>query len=138
MSEIVHKGVVSKNEDGKLEVTIVDGLECESCSIKGACNVGETRDNKVMVDMSKESYEEGDKVSVHLSNHLAFSALFWAYIFPFIVLFGGLIILSLFMNEALAGLISLAFLAVYYFFIYMNRNYFNKKFSLRINRLKHD
>src|SRR5210317_1428109 len=99
MGEIIHKGIVRKTVDGKLEVALIDGLECESCHIKGACNIGETRDNKVRMLEEHEGFEAGEEVSVHLSNELAFSALFWAYIFPFIVLFGALIILSLFMSE---------------------------------------
>jgi len=138
MSEIVHKGILKKTKDGKMEVQITDGVECESCSIKGACNVGETRDNKVTVDAEMLDFKDGEMVSVHLSESLAFSALFWAYVFPFIVLFVTLIILSSFMSEAMAGLISLVFLALYYLFIYLNKNYFNKKFSLKINKLKHD
>lgn len=135
MGEIVHKGIVRKTEDGKLEVQLVDGMECESCQIKGACNIGETRDNKVRIVEEDEGFVAGEEVSVHLSNELAFSALFWAYIFPFIVLFGVLIILSLFMSELHAALIAIGFLMVYYFVIYLNKNYFNRKFSLKINKL---
>lgn len=138
MSEIVHKGVVQRAKNGEMEVEIIDGVECESCSIKGACSMGESREKLVSIDAGQLEFREGDTVSVHLSSGLAFSALFWAYIFPFIVLFGGLVALSFFFNEAIAGLISLVFLVVYYGFIYMNRTYFDRKFSLKINRLKND
>ena len=138
MSEIVHKGIVRETQDGVMEVEITDSMQCESCSVKGACNVGEVRENKVSIQNDQRGFKAGETVSVHLSQHLAFSALFWAYVFPFIVLFGGLIGLSVFVNELTAGLISIGFLLVYYLFIYLNKSYFNKKFSLKINRLKHD
>ena len=137
MSAIVHKGIIRRTAEGLTEVELVDGMECESCSVKGACQIGEVRDKVLPVD-SSVAYQEGEMVSVELSSQMAFGALFWAYIFPFIVLITGLILLSLFLNEALSALIALAFLAIYYFLVYLNKDYFDKKFQLKINRLNHD
>lgn len=130
----MHRGIIRKTQEGSTLVELVDGVECEACSIKGSCQMGETRENVFKVDFESEAYKDGEMVEVELSSSLAFSALFWAYIFPFLVLFTGLVIMTNFLNEGLSGLIALAFLAIYYLMVYLNRKYFDKKFQLKINR----
>jgi positive regulator of sigma E activity len=134
MSGIVHKGIIRKREDGSTHVELVDAVNCEACSVKGSCQMGESRDNVFEVDRDQDAYRDGESVEVELSSQMAFGALFWAYIFPFIVLFAALVILTNFVSEGMAGLISLAFLAMYYLMVYWNKSYFDKKFQLKIKR----
>jgi sigma-E factor negative regulatory protein RseC len=134
MSGIVHKGIIRKDESGAINVELLDGLECESCSIKGSCQLGGTRDNVLKIDRVDAEYKEGEMVEVELSSGMAFGALFWAYIFPFIIMITGLIVMSNFVSEGIAGLMALAFLGLYYLGVYLNKQYFEKKFELKINR----
>lgn len=131
MSGIVHKGIIRKSSDGVTRVELVDAVDCESCSAKGGCQLGGARDNVYQVKEGM-NYADGDLVEVEMSEQMAMGALFWAYIFPFIVLFVGLVALNQFMGEGLAGLIAIAFLAIYYIMVYLNRGYFDKKFELKI------
>lgn len=39
MSEILHTGIVRKKNNNEVEVEIVDGAECSTCSLHGACNI---------------------------------------------------------------------------------------------------
>lgn len=134
MSGIVHKGIIRKREDGSTSVELVDAVNCEACSVKGSCQMGESRENVFKVDHSQDTFRDGDSVEVELSSQMAFGALFWAYIFPFIVLFAGLVIMTQFVSEGMAGLIALAFLGLYYYLVYLNKSYFDKKFQLKIKR----
>lgn len=134
MSGIAHKGIIRKHEDGSTRVELVDAVNCEACSIKGSCQMGESRENVFEVNNREGMYRDGENVEVELSSQMAFGALFWAYIFPFIVLFAGLVIMTNFVSEGMAGLISLAFLALYYVLVYLNKSYFDKKFQLKIKR----
>jgi len=138
MGEIIHRGIVERTAGGDLQVQMTDGLECESCTIKGACHIGESRDTSIRISDAHMDFREGEEVTVHLSTQLAFRALFWAYIFPFIIMVGGLVILSIYLTEAMAGLVSIGFLAIYYLVIYLSKSYFDREFSLKINRLKND
>ena len=138
MSEIVHKGIVRKLENEHAEVEIIDGMVCESCSAKGACQVGEVRDKLIRVKDASGTLQVGEAVEVELTTSMAFGALFWAYIFPFILLMLGLIIAINYVSELLAAGVGLGFLVVYYLLVYLNQKYFDKKFELKINRLNHD
>lgn len=138
MEEIIHKGVLRKNEVGKLEVEITDQVECSTCHVKGSCSAGGARDKIFPVDYDSNDFEPGELVTLHLSVKTAFKALFWAYIFPLILLLITIIISSTVFSELLTGLIAISSLVIYYFIIYLSKNYFNKEFSLNIKRLNHD
>jgi len=55
-----------------------------------------------------------ERVDVILKKTLGLKAVFWAYVFPFILMFFTLIIASNFLKEWLAGLLSLFVLIPYY------------------------
>jgi len=135
MSEIIHTGIVNKKSDDSIEVQIIDGVECSSCSLKGACSIADSSDKMVKVQEGDTVFMQGERVQVEMSAQMAFSAMFWGYIFPFIVLLSSVVILSLFYSEGVAGLTALAFLSIYYLLVYLNKNYFDKKFRLKIKRL---
>ena len=135
MNEIVHKGIIRKKDKNNLEVEIVDGAECSSCSLNGACNIAETRDKILQIQVEDSSFKSDEQVSVHLSAQTAFSALFWAYLFPFIIILVSVVVLSNYFSEAVAGVSSLIFLLVYYGLIYLNKKYFNTKFKLEIRKI---
>ena len=134
MSEILHTGIVRKKNNSEVEVEIVDGVECSTCSLHGACNISETREKFVRVVSDDTDFQEGETVKIQMSHQMAFRALFWAYLFPFIIVIFSIIIISLFVNELVAGLVSILFLFIYYFLIYINKQYFNKIFQLKIKR----
>jgi sigma-E factor negative regulatory protein RseC len=131
MSGIVHKGIIRKGENGTTQVELLDAVNCDACSAKGGCQLGAARDHVYQLEQAGD-YRDGDLVEVELSEQLAVGALFWAYLFPFIVLFAGLVILLQFFSEGLAGLIAIVFLAIYYIMVYLNKRYFEKKFQLKI------
>jgi sigma-E factor negative regulatory protein RseC len=65
-----------------------------------------------------------------------FKALFYGYVFPFMLIMAILIILtSLQFSEGLSGLISLSVLVPYYFVLYLTRNKIRKSFEFEIKPL---
>ena len=61
-------------------------------------------------------------------------AVLLGYFFPFLVVLAGLIIFSVAgMNQGLAGLLSMALLAPYYFLLYLFRSYIRKKFTFNVH-----
>lgn len=135
MSEIVHKGIITRIEDKVAEVLITDNISCEACGAKDACISGGKKDQHFVLDIDKPDYKLGDSVIVSLSQSSALSAVVWAYVFPFIVLMSSIIVFSLFFNELIAAIISFTMLALYYFLLYISKDYFNKKYRLK---LKHN
>jgi len=135
MSEIVHKGIITRIEDKVAEVLITDNISCEACGAKDACISGGKKDQHFLLDIDKPDYKLGDSVIVSLSQSSALTAVVWAYVFPFIVLMSSVIVFSLFFNELIAAIISFTMLALYYFLLYISKDYFNKKYRLK---LKHN
>lgn len=135
MSEITHKGIITQIEGKIAEVLITDNISCEACGAKDACISGGKKDQHFLLDIDKPEYKIGDSVIVSLSQASALTAVVWAYLFPFIVLMSSIIIFSLFFHELLAAIISFSMLAVYYFLLYISKDYFNKKYRLK---LKHN
>ena len=135
MNQITHKGIISKKCLHNVSVELIDSVECSSCSLKGACGVADVKEESLLINTSDDIFQNGDIVKVEMSHQMAFSALFWAYIFPFIILLTSVIVLSFFYSEGIAGLVSLFLILVYYAIIYFNKNIFNKKFQLKIKHL---
>lgn len=135
MSDFIHKGIVQKRSGNSLEIEIVDGLECSSCSHKGSCHISDSNSDLLEVETTDKHFKEGDNVSIHLSGQKAISALFWGYLFPFIILMTSVIVFSLFFSEGVAGGITLLVLSVYYLLIYLNKKYFSKKFDLKVSKM---
>ena len=66
---------------------------------------------------------------------LGLKAVFWAYVFPFILMFSTLIIASNFLKEWLAGLISLLIIVPYYIVLYFLKNALKSAFQVSILKI---
>lgn len=131
----IHSGIVSKIEDGSIVVSLDKNAHCESCHAKGACGVSDSVCKQIMVD-SKETFELNEPVEIVLKKSLGHKAVFWAYIFPFILMLLTLLTASIFFAEWIAGLLSLLILIPYYIWLHALNNYFKETFKISI--LKHD
>ena len=138
MAEIVHKGIVRKVENDQAEIELVDAVSCESCSAQGACQAGDLRDKVLRIQTGSREFRVGQLVEVEMSTGMAFSALFWAYLFPFLLMLVGLVIGAQYVGELLSATVALGILAIYYILVYLNRAYFEKKFELKVNTSNHD
>ncbi|MGE5355420.1 MAG: SoxR reducing system RseC family protein [Deltaproteobacteria bacterium] len=132
MSEINHKGVITRIENGIAEVLITDKINCEGCGAKSACISGNSNDKKFNINLEGKDYNPGDEVYFSLSQSSAINAVIWAYIFPFFVLVGSLLLFSLYFSEIKSALFSISLLAFYYVLIFINKRYFDRKFRLKI------
>jgi sigma-E factor negative regulatory protein RseC len=71
-------------------------------------------------------------VEVVLKKDLGQKAVFWAYIFPFLLMLATLLTSSLFLQEWLAGVLSLLILLPYYGTLYALKDYFKKTFRITV------
>ena len=133
-NSFVHSGIISKIKGDAVIVTLEQNIHCESCRAKSACGISESNTKEIEIINSSDSFTINENVNVVLKKALGFKAVFWAYVFPFLLMFFSLIIASNFLKEWQAGLISLFVLIPYYLMLYLLKNTF--KNALEVSVLK--
>jgi sigma-E factor negative regulatory protein RseC len=133
--EIVHEGVVEEVGDHRVVVKFISNPACSDCHAKGFCSVPASDDKHLEVTTPGKSFITGEKVRIILSQSHGFSAVFLAYLLPFILVISILFILyTLTHHEALSGISSLVVLLPYYLVLWRFRNNLGKKFNFRIRK----
>ena len=129
---IEHEGIVQKSDNNSVSVRIISAPACSGCNAEGFCNVSGSREKIVEVHGNYD-VSPGDNVTVLMKKSMGYAALFLGYVFPLILVVAILIILiELTVSEIIAGLGSLAMLAVYYLILFFFRNRLNNKFTFTI------
>ena len=131
-SGIRHDGVVSRIANGEAVVSLIDNINCEGCKAKGACGVSESNDKEIVVPIGDSKVEINQSVTLSLAKGLGMKAVFWAYVFPFILMVTTLIICSIVTSELVAGVASLAVLIPYYLMLWYMTPIFKKKFQVSL------
>ena len=131
---VTHPGIIKNIELNKVEVAIMVTSGCASCEVKGACTVSEVEEKVVKVStQNTNSYKIGQLITIEMSQSLGTWAVLLGYVFPFFVLFLGLILfINLGLDQGLAGILSLLLLVPYYSMLYLLRNYLNTRFTYNI------
>ena len=128
----VHSGFVSKISGQTITVNLEQNVHCESCRAKSSCGISESSTKEVEVINSLDSFKINEEVNVVLKKALGLKAVFWAYVFPFILMFFTLIIASNFLKEWLAGLLSLFILIPYYLMLYFLKSSLKGVFKISV------
>ena len=131
----VHSGLISKISGQTITVNLEQNIHCDSCRAKSSCGISESSTKAVEVLNSKDSFKINEEVNVVLKKALGLKAVFWAYVFPFILMFSTLIIASNFLKEWLAGLISLLIIVPYYIVLYFFKNALKSAFQVSILKI---
>ena len=129
---IKHEGIVSKISENVVTVLLKGNINCEGCKAQSACGVSDSNDKEIEIFNSTQNFRINEPVDVVLQRELGLKAVFWAYVFPFILLFVVLIFTSFFFKEWIAGLLSLSILIPYYLMLYMLKDTFQKAFQVSI------
>lgn len=134
-SAFVHSGVVSEIHGSSIIVSLDNNVHCESCSAKGVCGVSDSASKEVEVIDLEGSFTLNEPVKVMLKKELGQKAVFWAYIFPFLLMLLTLVTASLFFAEWIAGLLALLILIPYYGTVYALKDYFRKTFRISVLKI---
>jgi positive regulator of sigma E activity len=136
-SPIEHEGIVQGIDENGVRVMIMAHSACGACRSKKICGISETKEKIINVkNSSRKPFRTGDKVIVEMNSSLGMTAVFFGYVFPFIVLILSLIILTRYtQSEPLSGLITLGMLGVYYLILYFFRNALKRKFTFSVKSL---
>lgn len=129
---IKHEGIVSKISKNAITISLKGNVNCEGCKAQSACGVSDSNDKEIEIENPTQSFQLNETVDLVLNRELGLKAVFWAYVFPFILMFLVLILTSLFLKEWIAGLVSLFVLVPYYFMLFVLKDTFKKAFQLSI------
>lgn len=134
-----HSGVISKISNSAITVSLEGNINCESCNAKAACGISESNSKEIEIKSPPseragtfQSFNLNESVDVVMQTELGLKAVFWAYVFPFILMIVVLVISSNLFKEWIAGLLSLFVLIPYYSILFVLKNSFRKTFKISI------
>ena len=138
-NNIKHLGIVESIDGSHVRVKILQSSACSSCSVKGHCNISETKE-KIIDIHDKESAaccSVGQEVMVCGTTSMGMKAVVLAFVLPFIVLLAALFVTMRVTDgdEAASALVSLCTLIPYYIIIYLLRNRISRTFSFTLETI---
>ena len=137
MDELIrHEGVVLSVNGNMAQVEITQTSACSACKARTMCMSAESQQKEMDVIML-EPLQAGDKVEVQVRERLAWKAVLLAYIMPFVVMLGVIVILDFetMWSEAVIGTLSLCAIALYYIILGFFKNRLQKQFSFTARKL---
>lgn len=138
-NNIKHLGIVESIDGSHVRVKILQSSACSSCSVKGHCNISETKE-KIIDIHDKESADccsVGQEVMVCGTTSMGMKAVVLAFVLPFIVLLAALFVTMRVTDgdEAASALVSICTLIPYYIIIYLLRNRISRTFSFTLETI---
>jgi len=132
-TDISHQGYVKSVSNDSIIVNIVSQSACSSCHAKGSCSVSDMEDKEIEITNFNGHFVPGQQVNVRFQQSQGFTAVFWGYLFPFLLVMGTLIISNILIeNELIGGLLSLGILIPYYISLYFFRHILKKMFKFEV------
>ena len=136
MAEVIrHDGVVDSIEGDCIHVRIVQASACAACGAKSLCSAAESKEKIVDVYGDDTAiYQIGQKVMVEGATAMGMKAVRLAFLFPLLLLVGA-IALTIWLtggNEALAALVALGVVVLYYLVLFTCRNRLRAEFTFTI------
>ncbi len=119
-------------------MNIVNESACSSCHANGACSAADMLDKEIEISNFNynNNYAPGQEVTVVFKESKGFTALFFGYILPFLLVLLTLIISTeITNNELFSGLVALAILIPYYITLYFFRHYLKKVFNFEVEEI---
>jgi len=133
---IEHKGQIDSISGNKIKVHFLNISACASCHAKGVCTASDMESKEVEVFDTSGKFHEGEEVNIILQQSLGFKALLFGYVVPFFLVLIALFTLDAFTkNEVIVGIGALGTLVPYYLILYVLKDYFEKVFSFKIQKL---
>ena len=133
-----HDGKVIAVEPGLVCVEMHVVSACSSCKAHEKCAFVDKDDKVVEVETPDwKEYHEGDTVIVSVNEGLGLLAVLLAYFLPAVLLIAAVVVLSLLTkSEALAAVIPIALIAIYFIILYKLRDSLQRKFTFGIRKVE--
>ncbi len=136
MSKLVeHRGVVSAVGEKLVEVEFsVDGA-CAGCKAKALCGQDEGGRFVSVWEPLAEYYKVGEEVMLGVEETMGIRAAVWAYMVPFFILLGTLLVTLRFLPELYGGLIALGSMCLYYVVLFFFRKRIEKEIVFKVRKI---
>lgn len=137
MEEVIrHEGVVMSVSGQMAHISIVQTSACQACKAHNMCMSAESK-VKEMDALMLEPMQVGDRVEVQVKEHLAWRAVFLAYVLPFLVMMAVMLILLAVtaLSDAVVGTASLSSIALYYLLLTVFSKRLSHQFSFTARKI---
>lgn len=133
---VEHEGIVKAIEGGRVDVEVTVQSACGSCKAHSSCAMSEQAEKIVTVwTEDAEHYEVGQQVTVEMEQVMGIKAVVYAYVVPFFIILGVLLVLmECGAGEVISGLSSLGACALYYIGLWLLRHKLEKVIVFRIKQ----
>jgi sigma-E factor negative regulatory protein RseC len=129
---IQHDGTVKKVDANSVLVSITSCSACSGCHAEGMCGIS-GKEEKLIDVTGKYNVSPGDAVTIMMERATGYKAVAVSYLGPLILLIASLIVLdSMAVGEAAAGLISVSLLLPYFVILYLFRKSLNRSFIFKL------
>ncbi len=134
-SLVRHEGIVSRVSNDTITVSLRGNVHCEACHAKSVCGISDSDSKEIEIHAPEQTLRLDEPVEVFLKKELGLKAVFWAYVFPFILLFAVLLTASSVFPEWIAGLLALGILIPYYGLLYLLKSSLKNAFKISVSKL---
>ena len=132
---IGHEGVIKNVSDNIIYVSVLQDSACAGCHAKSACFSVSNKERIIKVPYKTSSFKEGEEVMVKMHKQSGFKAVKYAFVFPLFVLFFSIfLIFRLTHSEAIAALVAIVSVAVYYFILFLFKDRISRKFTFELEK----
>ena len=127
-------GVIESINGTHARIQIVRPSECQTCEASSRCNIHSGKITYVDIDDQRlAKYQKGDRVQVEITAKAGRYAVAIGFALPLVLFVSTM--LALHYNGAtdeIAALSAIGVIGVYYFIIYLIRQYINRHFEVRL------
>ena len=135
-SMILHDGKVIGTKDNRVQVKITSQYACSDCHARSVCTAYE-RKGKIIDAVAQEPLNNGDSVTIKMEEKFGWTALFYGFILPFILLVLVLFVLhALGSSEIDTALSAIGSLVPYYMVLYFFKERIEKDFIFKAEKNK--
>ena len=135
-NEVSHEGTILEITPEFTTVEIIAQSACAACHARSVCGLGESKRKRVEIATpDAAAYVPGESVVVSIESNMGMTAVFWAYVMPFVVLLGALIVSSAAgAGDGVSALAALAATALYFVALYLCRARLERKIHFKIHK----
>ena len=133
---VEHIATVIRADDDVVEAELTVQSACAACHARSVCGLGESKRKRVEIATpDAAAYVPGESVVVSIESNMCMTAVFWAYVMPFVVLLGALIVSSAAgAGDGVSALAALAATALYFVALYLCRARLERKIHFKIHK----
>jgi positive regulator of sigma E activity len=129
---IQHDGIVKKVDTNTITVTLPTSCACSGCHAEALCNLSRKQDKSIEIN-GNYNVSPGDQVTVLMKQSMGYRAVVLGYLIPLFLVVSGLsVMISLGIQELIAGLGSLAILVLYFMVLHIFREQISRSFTFSI------